>query len=96
MHLSIEFFDGLGCKAVVMDAEVVEQRVGVSIYVPEQFGKEVFAEFHPRGHVVGSRALLEHEAHAVVVKILQIGLEHMEVGKGIPHIAKLHHIVPNI
>ena len=40
--------------------------------------------------------MLEHEAHAVVVEIFEVGLQDMEIGEGVPHIAELHHIVPDI
>ena len=79
-----------------MYAEVVPQRIGVGVDIPQQFGQHVFAWLHPRGHVVGSRALLKHKAHAVVVEVLQVGLQHMEIGERIPHVAELHHIVPHI
>ena len=70
MHLAIEFFDRLGCETIVVGTEVVYQRVGVGIDVPQQLGKHVFAELHPRGHVVGSCTLLKHQAYTVVVEIL--------------------------
>lgn len=96
VHFAVKLLDRSGGEAVVVEAEVVEERVGVGVDIPEEFGQHVLAQFHPGGHVVGTSALLEHEADAVVVEVFEIGLEDVEVGEGIPHVAELDDIVPDV
>lgn len=96
VHLAVKLLDRSGSEAVVVEAEVVEERVGVGVDIPEEFGQHVLAQFHPGGHVIGTCALLEHKSDAVVVEVFEVGLEDVEVGEGIPHVAELDDIVPDV